>query len=188
MTWARVLDQSRSCREAASLPARRRAVGAGRRRRAEVLARRVRPPVPLRRRLSRSDTGPAPQSIPFASRVCCLVALGARRRTTALRPGLLAAGPASSSTLLSQSGRRERIGEGCQDRSPVDVRSQPLRSAQFVRGCPRPAQPRAGGIRPAGILAGDESRAFTRSDRQVCRQRRGSARSANKGEATWLNE
>jgi hypothetical protein len=34
----------------------------------------------------RSDTGPAPQSIPFASRVRCLVALGACRRTTALRP------------------------------------------------------------------------------------------------------
>jgi hypothetical protein len=55
----------------------------------------------LRERLLRSDTGPAPQSIPFASRVRCLVALGACRRGTALRPGLLAAGPASNSILLS---------------------------------------------------------------------------------------
>jgi hypothetical protein len=38
----------------------------------------------------------APQSIPFASRVRCLVALGACRRRTALGPGLLAAGPAST--------------------------------------------------------------------------------------------
>src|SRR5687767_12758216 len=49
----------------------------------------------------RSETGPAPQSIPFASRVRCLVALGAGRRGTALGPGLLAVGPASNSTLLS---------------------------------------------------------------------------------------
>src|SRR5688572_20333626 len=34
----------------------------------------------------RSETGPAPQSIPFASRVRCLVALGAGRRRTALGP------------------------------------------------------------------------------------------------------
>jgi hypothetical protein len=46
------------------------------------------------------ETGPAPQSIPFASRVRCLVALGAYRRRTALGPGLLAAGPASHHTLL----------------------------------------------------------------------------------------
>lgn len=51
--------------------------------------------------LSGSDTRPAPQSIPFASRVRCLVALGACRRRTALGPGLLAAGPASHSILLS---------------------------------------------------------------------------------------
>jgi hypothetical protein len=44
----------------------------------------------------RSDTGPAPQSIPFASRVRCLVALRAYRRKTALRLGVLAAGPASN--------------------------------------------------------------------------------------------
>src|SRR5829696_3847125 len=49
----------------------------------------------------RSKTGPAPQSIPFASRVRCLVALSACRRRTALGPELLAAGPASNSTLLS---------------------------------------------------------------------------------------
>src|SRR5919109_3930935 len=47
------------------------------------------------------ETRPAPQSIPFASRVRYLVALGACRRRTALGPGLLAAGPASNSTLLS---------------------------------------------------------------------------------------
>jgi hypothetical protein len=52
------------------------------------------------RRLLR-ETGPAPRSIPFASRVHCLVALGACWRRTALGPGLLAAGPASNSTLLS---------------------------------------------------------------------------------------
>jgi hypothetical protein len=50
---------------------------------------------------ARSSTGPAPQSIPFASRVRCLVALGACRRGAALGPGLLAAGPASNSSLLS---------------------------------------------------------------------------------------
>ncbi len=38
----------------------------------------------------------APQSIPFASRVRCLGALGAGWRSTALGPGLLAAGPAST--------------------------------------------------------------------------------------------
>ena len=38
----------------------------------------------------------APLSIPFASRVRCLGALGAFRRTTALRPELLAAEPAST--------------------------------------------------------------------------------------------
>ena len=54
-----------------------------------------------RRSLSDSDTGPAPQSIPFASRVRYLVALGACRRRTALGPRLLAAGPASNSILLS---------------------------------------------------------------------------------------
>ena len=32
-------------------------------------------------------SGPAPQSIPFASRVRCLVAVAARRRRTALGPG-----------------------------------------------------------------------------------------------------
>ena len=55
----------------------------------------------LAAKLLRSNTGPAPQSIPFASRVRRLVALGAYRRRTALRPELLAAGPASNSTLLS---------------------------------------------------------------------------------------
>ena len=58
-------------------------------------------PVLLAAKLLRSYTGPAPQSIPFASRVRCLVALGACRRRTALGPGLLAAGPASNPTLLS---------------------------------------------------------------------------------------
>src|SRR5215213_10400285 len=53
-----------------------------------------------RRSTTASRTGPAPQSIPFASRVRCLVALGACRRRTALGPGLLAAGPASNQTLL----------------------------------------------------------------------------------------
>jgi hypothetical protein len=69
---------------------------------------RVRQPLPARsgrargrRPTTASRTGPAPQSIPFASRVRCLVALGACRRRTALGPGLLAAGPASNSTLLS---------------------------------------------------------------------------------------
>jgi hypothetical protein len=56
---------------------------------------------------ARSDTRPAPQSIPFALRVRCLVAPGACRRSTALRPGLLAAGPASHSTLLSIVGASE---------------------------------------------------------------------------------
>jgi EAL domain-containing protein (putative c-di-GMP-specific phosphodiesterase class I) len=50
---------------------------------------------------ARSSTGPAPQSIPFASRVRCLVAPGTCRRRTALGPELLAAGPASHSSLLS---------------------------------------------------------------------------------------
>jgi hypothetical protein len=54
-----------------------------------------------RRSPTASRTGPAPRSIPFASRVRCLVALGACRRRTALGPGLLAAGRASNSTLLS---------------------------------------------------------------------------------------
>src|SRR5215218_10384690 len=54
-----------------------------------------------RRSTTASRTGPAPRSIPFASRVRCLVALGACWRRTALGPGLLAAGPASNSTLLS---------------------------------------------------------------------------------------
>ena len=49
----------------------------------------------LAAQLLRTETGPAPRSIPFASRVRCLVALGACRRRTALGPGLLAAGPAS---------------------------------------------------------------------------------------------
>jgi hypothetical protein len=57
-----------------------------------------------RRSLSDSDTGPAPQSIPFASRVRYLGALGARRRRTALGPRLLAAGPASTPS-CSQSSR-----------------------------------------------------------------------------------
>ena len=47
----------------------------------------------------RYRTGPA--VIPFASRVRYLAALGACRRRTALGPRLLAAGPASNSTLLS---------------------------------------------------------------------------------------
>src|SRR5215213_2657977 len=54
-----------------------------------------------RRSTTTSRPGPAPRSIPFASRVRCLVALGACRRRTALGPGLLAAGPVSNSTLLS---------------------------------------------------------------------------------------
>jgi hypothetical protein len=55
-----------------------------------------------------ADTRPAPQSIPFASRVRCLAAQSACRRRTALGPRLLAAGPASTPS-YSQSDRRERI-------------------------------------------------------------------------------
>ena len=63
------------------------------RRRARV-PRCLRPPTA--RWLTPLKVGPAPQSIPFASRVRCLVAPGACRRRTALGPGLLAAGPASN--------------------------------------------------------------------------------------------
>src|SRR3954466_89819 len=42
--------------------------------------------VPRHGQRLRSETGPAPQSIPFASRVRCLVALSAGRRRTALGP------------------------------------------------------------------------------------------------------
>ena len=62
-----------------------------------------------RRSTRASRTGPAPRSIPFASRVRCLVALGACWRRTALGPGLLAAGPASGYTLLSITSAR-RLG------------------------------------------------------------------------------
>jgi hypothetical protein len=56
--------------------------------------RKARSMIALRR--SRSGRRLAPQSIPFASRVRCLVALGACRRRTALGPELLAAGPATT--------------------------------------------------------------------------------------------
>src|SRR5215218_2370813 len=64
-----------------------------------------------RRSTTTSRPGPAPRSIPFASRVRCLVALGACRRRTALGPGLLAAGPASSFTLLSIGSARASFAE-----------------------------------------------------------------------------
>jgi hypothetical protein len=56
-------------------------------------------PAPLR-----YATGPTVD--PVASRVRCLVALNACRRRTALRPGLLAAGPASNYTLLRMGATR----------------------------------------------------------------------------------
>ena len=56
-------------------------------------------PAPLR-----YATGPTVD--PVASRVRCLVALNACRRRTALRPGLLAAGPASNCTLLRMGATR----------------------------------------------------------------------------------
>jgi hypothetical protein len=59
-----------------------------------------RPPRPRRTGRPRyRPRQPAPQSIPFASIVRCLVALVARRRSTAHRPGLLATGPARKMVL-----------------------------------------------------------------------------------------
>src|SRR3954468_7547729 len=56
---------------------------------------------PRRHHLPQVGRHRRPESKQQASRVRCLVALGAYRRRTALRPELLAAGPASNSTLLS---------------------------------------------------------------------------------------
>jgi hypothetical protein len=56
----------------------------------------------------RSEMGPAPQSIPFASRVRCLVALGAGRRRTALGPGPWPQGQPRTPP-YSHSSRRERL-------------------------------------------------------------------------------
>src|SRR5215217_9235869 len=58
----------------------------------------------------RSETGPAPQSIPFASRVRCLVALGAGRRRTALGPESWPQGQPRPPP-YSQSSRRERLSQ-----------------------------------------------------------------------------
>jgi hypothetical protein len=84
-----------------------------------------------------SRTGPAPRSIPFASRVRCLAALGACRRRTALGPGLLAAGPASNFTLLSNVSARANSQSS--PRSSWPTRRRPARSAAEPSGCRRAA-------------------------------------------------
>src|SRR5829696_2001176 len=78
----------------------------------------------------RSKTGPAPQSIPFASRVRCLVALSACRRRTALGPELLAAGPASNSTLLSIGSPRATSHGAGQESAPALI-VRPRRCRRF---------------------------------------------------------
>jgi hypothetical protein len=69
-------------------------------------SRQGRPPFPSRR--SRSRVQLAPPSIPFASRVRCLAALVACRRTTALGLRSLAGRPVER-TLLPLDGERERV-------------------------------------------------------------------------------
>ena len=93
-----------------------------------------REPFPSRRRPLRRPL--APQSIPFASRVRCLVALGACRRGTALGRGLLAAGPASADP--TPQSRRARFAPAAHSSSggrPNVSRSRTSRSrTRSVRG------------------------------------------------------
>ena len=76
----------------------------------------------------------APQSIPFAARVRCLGALGAVRRRTALRPELLAAGPASTHPTPQKQPARAGIGPGGAGASRAPTRAPPSRPSESLPG------------------------------------------------------
>jgi hypothetical protein len=127
---------------------------------------------------NRSDTGPAPRSILYAARVRCLVALNAYRRRTALGPGMLAAGPASSHTLLPTGSARASFsaihgGGRLIPRSRCTATSTPTRGCTSRRTCRTRRWPTRDAAIASSASCGSASALRVQFDPQRLRQRRG---------------